>query len=145
MPILNYTTTISSAKTAGEVQAMLGAHGANRVTSEYEGGRVAGVGFTLVTEFGPREFRMPIRADGVLAAMKADKKIPSSKSTPEQAERVAWRIGKDWLEAQIALVDAGMASVDEIMMPYMLTGDGRTAFEGYAAHQRAIETGEGDE
>lgn len=50
-------------------------------------------------------------------------------STPEQAARVAWRIAKDWLEAQAALIDAEMALLDEVMLPYMLGDRGQTVYD----------------
>lgn len=133
MPILNYTTSIPAARTAGEVQAMLGQHGASRIATDYRGGQVSGMSFEIDTEFGPRTFRLPVRADGVLTALKDDPRVPASKATEEQARRVAWRIAKDWLEAQIALIDAGLATLDEVMLPWMLDGSEATLFETYRA------------
>ncbi|MBN6777415.1 hypothetical protein JRG19_02470 [Pseudoclavibacter alba] len=141
MPILNYSTTVAAEKTATEVQAILGRGGASRIQSDWQQGRIVGISFEVETEFGPRGFMMPVRTAGVLAALESDPKVPASKSTPEHAERVAWRIAKDWLEAQIALIDAGLATIDEVMMPYMLDNSGRTVFEGYRASQLAITDG----
>ena len=48
----------------------------------------------------------------------------------EQARRVAWRILKDWIEAQIALLESGMVEMEEIFLPYMLAGPGdRTLYK----------------
>ena len=58
-------------------------------------------------------------------------KVAPRFKTPEQAERVAWRILKDWLEAQLALVQTEMVSLDCVMLPYMQADDGRTVYELY--------------
>jgi hypothetical protein len=41
--------------------------------------------------------------------MRGDRKVPRSKCTEDQAQRVAWRIVKDWVEAQMAIVEAQLA------------------------------------
>lgn len=51
------------------------------------------------------------------------------KATPEQAERVAWRILKDWTEAQMALLDIEMVRFEEIFLPYIETNTGQTVYE----------------
>lgn len=139
MPILNYTTTISVTKTMGEVQASLSRRGVTRISTIYDdNGTPAGISFTMKTDYGFRDFDLPVRTDGVLAAMKGDPKVTKSACTPEQAARVAWRISKDWLEAQAALIDAQLATLDEVMMPYMVSDTGQTVFELYRSNQKAI-------
>lgn len=129
MPILNYTTTIEVTKTAGEIQALLARRGVRRAAMSFDDdGRPSGVSFIMVTDYGPREFALPVNSEGVFEVIKADQKIPPAKRTKEQAERVAWRISLSWLEAQLALVEAGMALLDEVMMPYMLNDAGATFY-----------------
>ncbi len=60
--------------------------------------------------------------------MLKDKKVPKPLKTKEQAARVAWRIIKDWVEAQIAIIDAGMATVTQVFLPYAQTPEG-TVYE----------------
>ncbi|MDY1005731.1 hypothetical protein [Curtobacterium sp. CFBP9011] len=142
MPILNYTTTVEVAKTMGEIQAALARRGVKRISTLFDDDGVpAGLGFTMQTDYGVQEFQLPVRTDGVLAAMKRDAKVPATKCTPEQAARVAWRIAKDWLEAQAALIDAGLATLDEVMMPYMLVAPDRTAYIDMRHRFLAIEGG----
>ena len=43
-----------------------------------------------------------------------------------QAVRTAWRIVKDWVEAQMALVKTQMATTQEVFLPYAVMKDGRT-------------------
>lgn len=141
MPILNYTTTIDVGKTMGEIQTALARRGVQRISTLFDDdGTPAGLGFTMKTDYGIRDFELPVRTAGVLAAMQRDPKVPKPKQTTEQAARVAWRIAKDWLEAQAALIDAGLASLDEVMMPYMLTDTGRTMFVETRQRLIAIES-----
>lgn len=145
MPILNYTTEIAVGKTMGEIQTALARRGVQRISTLFDDdGTPAGLGFTMKTEYGVQEFELPVRTAGVLAAMKRDPKVPASKCTPEQAARVAWRIAKDWLEAQAALIDAELATLDEVMMPYMLVAPDRTAYVDMRQRFIAIESGRTD-
>lgn len=137
MPLLNYTTTVPASRTIGQVQALLVEAGARAVATEYdEVGRAVGMRFTLLTT-ASLMFTLPVRISGVLAALKRDR-VESRYQTAEHAERVAWRILKDWVEAQLAIIKAGMASLDEVMLPYMIV-DGGTVYEQY--RQQAIESG----
>ena len=144
MPIMNYTTSIAVSKTMGEIQGALARRGVTRISTLFDDDGVpAGLAFTMKTDYGPRDFELPVRTDGVLAAMRADSKVSKAQANPEQAARVAWRIAKDWLEAQSALIDARLATLDEVMMPYMVShydGDRAiTAYEMYRSSQKSLE------
>lgn len=140
MPILNYTTTISPAKTFGEVSELLARAGAGRVAAEYADGEPVGVTFTMTTEYGVREFELPVRADGVLAVLTRQRQKNSRvQATHEQAARVAWRIALDWLEAQVALIESGLSTADEVLLPYMLGNDGRTVYSVFRRQQLELE------
>jgi len=130
VPILNYTTSISVEKSMGEVIGALTRRGVTRISTVFDDeGSPAGIAFTMKTDYGFREFELPVRVEGVLKAMQADTKVPRSQCNPAQAARVAWRIAKDWLAAQSALIDAELASLDEVMLPYMVVGKrGETAY-----------------
>lgn len=143
MPILNYTTTINASKTTGEITAMLAKHGANAVASYYENNEPSGIAFTIVTEYGPREFRLPANIGGVLDVLRKTRGVPTKLRTNEQATRVAWRILKDWVESQLAIIEAGMTRLDETMLPYMVMPNGATVSQFYSMNQGrlAIESG----
>ncbi|QJU54362.1 hypothetical protein SCB71_14545 [Herbiconiux sp. KACC 21604] len=139
MPIMNYTTDISVTKTMGEIQGALARRGVTRISTLFdEHGVASGLGFTMNTDYGPRDFELPVRTAGVLEAMKRDTKVPRSKCTTEQAAKVAWRIAKDWLEAQSALIDAQLARLDEVMFPYMIASDEGTVYELFRGKQLEI-------
>lgn len=137
--ILNYTTTVPVSRTIGHVQALLVEAGARQITTEYDdAGTPTGMHFVVQTAFGPRCYVLPVRADKVQGAL-ARAKLTTRQTTPEHAERVAWRILKDWLEVQLALLQVDMASLDQVMLPYMTDDDGVTLYELYVGRQLAIE------
>lgn len=130
MTIKNYTTTIDPSKTAGEIVTVLTKNGAQRISMDYsDDGSLRGLSFALRTEYGPREFALPVRVDGVHRALQKHRTLPPSKKTREQAARVAWRVAKEWLEVQVSLIEAGLASLDEVMTPWMLNAAGDTMYE----------------
>lgn len=129
MPILNYTTTFAAHKTVGQLQALLASKGATDVMVTYRDGRPDSLTFAIDVGGQSIPFRLPSRWEGVLAAMKRDPKVPRAKCKPEQALRVAWRIVKDWTVAQLALIDAGLATMPQVMLPYAVTGTGATFYE----------------
>lgn len=130
MAIKNHTTQISPGRTAGQIVGLLASHGVRAVQIEHDGFGVPSA-LSFKVELTGREFfyRLPARAEGVLDALQADKKVPRSEKNLEHARRVAWRITKDWVEAQFALVDAGAAEVGEVFLPYLLVAPNVTLYQ----------------
>ena len=129
MAILNYTTSIDSEKTIAEIQKCLAKHGANKITTDYDANRIpCAVTCCITLNENLIAFALPANSDGVLKAMRKSK-VPNSKCTPEQAQRVAWRIIKDWVEAQMAIVEAQLAEVTEVFLPYAITKNGQTVYK----------------
>ena len=130
MSILNYTTTIAVEKTVGEIQAMLGRAKASAVLTEYgPTGIVSAVSFRINSANGTLSFRMPADAQRVYQVMVRDGRVPRAKRTQEQAARVAWRIMKDWLAVQLALIQCGMVDFEQVFLPYMQFPNGQTVYE----------------
>jgi hypothetical protein len=137
VPLLNYTTTVAAHKTAAEIQHKLVAAGARQILATYaDDGRITGLSFMVQGPLGRRSYSLPVNADAVLKVMSAYRSgVPNRYQTAEQAERVAWRILKDWIEAQLALAETQMVTLDQVMLPYMHTddADGPTVYELYRA------------
>lgn len=130
MAILNYTTSISTEKTASEIQKKLAIAGAKAVLSEYdEDGIMSAMSFRIQTQGGLLSFRLPININGVYQALCDDYKVPKRLQTHEQAARVAWRIVKDWIEAQLAIIEAGQAELTEVFLPYAQNQLGQTVYD----------------
>lgn len=141
----NYTTTIAAQKTLAEIQQLLAEYGATEMTTQWDQGRVTGLAFVIATPHGQRNIELPVDISGMRAALikaRQDRKISISADKSRdyaQAERVAWRVLKDWLDAQLSLVAAQMASIDQVMLPYLRMNDGgRTLYEAYREHESAL-------
>lgn len=129
MPIKNYTTQVSVDKTLAEIQGALRMAGASAVMVTYgDGGEVDSVSFKLRMPKGEIAFRLPGRADAVLRVLERQN-VEKRFRNREQASRVAWRIVKDWITAQLALVQAEVASLPEVFLPYAEAGGGQTLYE----------------
>lgn len=142
MPLLNYTTAVPASRTIGQVQGLLVEAGARKIMTEYDDvGRAEGVAFTIQTALGERSFLLPVNSSRVEVVL-ARQRVSPRYCTPEHAERVAWRIVKDWLEAQLAIINTEMVTLDQVMLPYMANPDGRTMYELYRDQQLALPAGE---
>ena len=135
MPLLNYTTKVDVYATLGAIQGQLVKHGAKKIMQDYDNdGHITALSFMVDTPAGPRGIRLPANVDAVHAVLQHQK----VKCDREQAERVAWRIVKDWVEAQMAILESEMVQMDEIFLPYMLNNTGQTVFEAYRNNQLAL-------
>lgn len=129
MALLNYTTTVNAMKSAGQIQQILVAAKADKIMFEYEDSRLSAVAFQMkMPDGGVIAFNMPANTSGVLAVLRRSK-ITNRLKTIEHATNVAWRIQKDWVEAQVAKVQCGMAQMHEVFMPYIITDNGKRMFE----------------
>jgi hypothetical protein len=132
MSLLNYSTTIKAAKTVSEVTQILVRAGARQIMSEFDdNGQAVGISFSIELADGVRGFSLPINAQPVEQILRNDKNVPARMKTTEHATNVAWRITKDWLAAQMALVATEMVTFDQIMLPYMRSVDGGTFYDAY--------------
>jgi hypothetical protein len=140
MPILNYTTVVPPDRSIGEITSLLIRKGARSITQDfYDDGRVKAVSFVMAVGGIPTRFVLPANAAGVAGVMMAEKPFNSSRSkvTREQyrqkmmaqAEWVAWRIMKDWVSAQMALIESGQAHAAQVFLPYATEASGRTIYE----------------
>ena len=136
MGLLNYTTKIDADKTAQEIAKCLSMHGAKAVLTDYEDGVVSAISFKISLEGRDISFRLPCDWRPVYTVLTKGKKFmygdrgERQKSDLRlQAVRTAWRIVKDWVEAQMALVETQMASTTEVFLPYAIGKDGKTMFQ----------------
>lgn len=143
MAVVNYTTKVPAAKTVAEVQALLAKNGAARVAIDYDNGVASGVTFGLTTAHGPRLFTLPVDVDAMHRLLVASGAPGGGISraifhSREHAERVAWRVVKDWLAAQLALVQTEMAAIDQVMLPYLRVNGERTLYAAYRDQENVL-------
>jgi hypothetical protein len=132
MPIKNYTTKVDVYQSLGEIQGALAKNGARKIMIDYdEKGNPVGVTFGINTPQGSLGFLLPANIEGVLKVFAKQKVKPDR----EQAERTAWRNIRDWVLAQMAFVEAGNVEVDEVFLPYLTDGKGRTLYQVYQSGQ----------
>lgn len=142
MALKNYTTTIPVNNTVSEIHLMLANHGAKKIMFNYfDDGRPESICFALMTPKGERGAKLPANAERVRAVLKKQRADPKNKSkssiddSMEQSERVAWRIVKDWLAAQLALLDTEMVEMEQVFFPYLIGHRGQTLYEAYQGGQ----------
>ncbi len=133
MAILNYTTQIDFNKTVGEIYAILARAKVQQISTDYENGMPAAIRFMMVYFEQPIYFRLPCNVEGVYKSLCKAPKVPYRLQTKEQARRVAWRIIKDWVEAQLAIVESQQAEMTEVFLPYVIDEKNQTMFERFTA------------
>jgi hypothetical protein len=132
-----YSTSIAAEKTASEIMTLLARAGATAILSEYgapnqpgEPGKLAAVSFRIKTEFGVLTFRLPANVDGVSAVLMRSTSIPRAlRNSRAQAQRVAWRIILHWLDAQLAMIAAGLVDLEQVFLPYAQDVAGVTVYD----------------
>lgn len=141
--ILNYTTKIDPNKTIAEITKCLVDHGAAAIMTDYEkdSGAATALTFKMILEGRTMGFRLPCNWVPVYQILTKGKKFDNwnqeknekqKKEFREQATRTAWRIVKDWVEAQMALVETNMVTAPQVFLPYTVMNDGRTLSEAVA-------------
>lgn len=123
--IANITTSVAAEKTVAEIQTMLAKAGASSMMVEYANGQPSGIAFQIERSGHKLAFRLPSEWQGILAAMKRQR-VAARLITPEQARRVSWRVTRDWLRAQLTLIEAGASTIEEVMLPWAITANGST-------------------
>jgi len=151
MPLLNYTTDVAATKSIAEITRILQEGGASAIMLENGADReIVAVSFMMQTTFGKLPFTLPANVGAVIATLNEQinkenwlardrrgykRKLPKNLyNNKAQAERIAWRIAKDWLEAQIAISTIGCARFEQIMMPF-------AQINGKSFYQRMVERG----
>jgi len=128
MALKNYT---SKSKNAFDViQKCLASHGAQKLMFDYNGqGEVIALSFAIELDGRLIGFKLPARIDQVEAVLKQERRWRNTQELKDQAYRTAWANIRDWITAQMALVDTRMAKMQEIFLPYMAGKNGKTLYE----------------
>jgi hypothetical protein len=142
MALLNYATRVPAERTMAELQVILAKAGAREVLAQWdENGKPAGLGFAVDTSYGRRTFVLPVNTEKVHHVL-LRQKVGARYETSEHASWVAWRILKDWVEAQVAIVQTEMVTLDQVMLPYMRAdSEGRTVYELVVGHALGLPAG----
>lgn len=142
--LLNYTSKVDADKTAQEIAKILSTHGASAVMTEYDSkeGFITALSFKIKMNDKELAFRLPSDWRPVAEILNRGKRTSFRDSIVEerkrQAIRTAWRIVKDWVEAQCALIDTQMVSTAQVFLPYAVMRDGRTLSEHVASDPKFL-------
>jgi hypothetical protein len=127
MPLKNYRTRLSTDPFA-VIQKTLATHKAKQITQEFgDDGRVHALTFSLEINGRGHMFHLPARVDNVERLLYGKKDLTETQK--QQAYKTAWANIRDWISAQMALLDTGMVKPEEIFLPYMQDREGVTLFE----------------
>lgn len=129
MPILNYTTQVPAEKTAWEIQSMLAKANATAILTDFDDGVLMAISFKIRTVHGVMAFRLPGNVQKIYQVLTRQKGVPTRLRTKAQASRVSWRIIKDWLQAQLALVHSELVDFEQVFLPYAQGPTGQTLYE----------------
>lgn len=124
------TTEIPIERTAGDITGLLVKKGARQISIDYDdAGQATGLHFALVIEKFPLPFfySINVRADHIFSILNARRRNSSNQyrgpaydaKDREQAKRIAWRQIYAWIQAQLALVDTGIARTEQVFFPFM--------------------------
>jgi hypothetical protein len=156
--IKNYTTTVPENRTVMEIQELLAGKGARSISVDYDDERRPdAVSFVIAFDNFPIPFRLPCNFKGVHRFLAKNQPARSShrkrirtddEESVLQSRRIAWRIIKDWVAAQIALIEAEQATLAQVFLPYAVVHEGHAQitmydrFLGEVSKQKAL--GRGD-
>jgi len=139
MALKNYRS--ESTRSFEIIQQTLATHKAKQVVLDYaDDGRVNALAFSLEIEGRLHAFRLPARVENVERILYGDRELTSAQK--EQAYRTAWANLRDWITAQMALIDTGMVKPEEVFLPYMLNRQGQTYFEALQENHFLLPSGE---
>jgi hypothetical protein len=129
MALKNYTTKVPANRSVQEIQDMLQKAGTTGVLLKYEKGtgRIEGLSFQI--EFGNKKmgFKLPLQwreAQNVLAS-EGNRRAGDD----DYAYRVAWRILRDWVDVQVALIEIKQVQLVQVFLPYAIQKNQKTVFE----------------
>ena len=133
MALLKYTTEVPVSRTVHEIFELLRKAGADSIMLDYDKNKnPCGVSFITKTANGSMSFRMDVDQEHVYQVLKNQyyKSIaPKAVLRDGQAARVGWRIVGDWLAAQMALIEIGLVTLDQIFLPYAVNSEGQTVYK----------------
>lgn len=133
-----YRTRVNFEQTVNEIQKRLVKAGAKKIVFDYELELPVNITFSYPTKTGNMLFSLPLKFNGIGKLMKQQ----GIAGGDDQAINIGWRIMKDWIVAQLALVDAEAAELPEVFLPYSVTKTGQTLWDYLKDDQNILQLGE---
>ena len=120
----NYSTKISANKTIVEIEEILLQHGATDLWKTYGDKKdILSLTFAVPTEHGKIPFKLMINIEAVRQTIREQHHKGNARGISnataqdmEHARNVGWRILKDWVDAQMALVEVKMRKLEQVFL-----------------------------
>jgi len=125
MKIKNYYTHFPAVQSISEIERVLVAFGANRIMKDYKGDSSVR---SLVFSYQGIVYKLPANVEKVFVVITKGRHIKSKDSEKRQAERIAWRVLRDWIHIQLSLIEIGQAEWQQVLLPYAFNGE-KTLYE----------------
>lgn len=156
MTVRNYTTKIAVDKTILEIENILVKFGAKGIYKEYDGSHVSGIMFFILKDNQKIPFKIPIQLTKARTIIinavnegRLQKKYLEEPLRTDQAERVVFRIIRDWIHSQLSLIEINFADTTEIFLPYIFDAvENKTLYQKFLEKKEsfiALEQKKGDE
>lgn len=132
--MLNAYSKVPAHQSISEISRMLAKGGAKAVMHEYDdAGNITALNFSMEFNGRPIGFRLPANRKGIhdilIEMRRKDTKMRRELASEAHALDVTWRVIKDWVEAQLAMIEANQAKIHQVFLPYAVTKDGKTLAE----------------
>lgn len=129
MPLKNTYTTQSVNRMLEEIQKALIRVRATGINYKFDtNGKIVGLAFGLMVKGTQVGFILPINIEKVKTVLVRE----GNKRAIEDSEyvyRVAWACMRDWVVAQLALIETEMAEPLQVFLPYAQDRGGETLYE----------------
>ena len=133
----NYLSKSSITNIFSAIEKSLISHGAKRIVRDFNSeGLVSSISFVITTKNGDISVKLPARHDRVKKIFDEQK----FKYKPEQPYRTSWATIRDWVDAQMALIEWDLVKIDEVFLPYMTDKNGTTYFEHFTQNKLEIKS-----
>jgi len=129
MPIKNYTTKVPADRSIAEIQTALVKHGASGILYEYEQGtgRIAALKFKLEINGNTVGFSLPCEWRKFQRCL--EKQNVRRSFDEDYVYRVAWRVIRDWVMAQMAFYETEIVDMPQVFLPFAMSKNGKTMYE----------------
>ena len=119
----NYTSQVSAKKSIDWIEFKLSRNGATQILKIYDTkGRVSGIAFIVPQNGIDFPYKLPARIEECEKILKESLRKPRTgtlQRISEQAERTAWKIISDWVDAQMAMINLSQVKLMEIFLPFL--------------------------
>ena len=123
MALKNYTSQVSASRSISWIEGKLARSGATQILKMYDSQcRVEGIAFIIPINGTAISFKLPAQVQACEDVLKSEVRRPKAdtfKRIKEQAERTAWKIVADWVDAQIAMIELSQVEFLQVFLPYM--------------------------